>query len=155
MLDDTTVKRERIRLWIEALRSRRYPQGQHSLRLLVNVPSRMGDTFKISDEDQFCCLGVGCEVAKDKGLPLTVEVRGGNAYYTYAKHDYSSISFPDAVRDWYGLESHDPIIGFNDKGLPIRALEANDSLNLPFSQIAYLLERTYLGEEDQDENGTE
>lgn len=154
MLDDTTVKRERIRLWVEALRSRRYPQGQHMLRTPENLKYGQKELkFQVTPEDTFCCLGVGCEVAKDNGLPLTVEVRGGNIYYTYAKHDYSSISFPDAVRDWYGLESDDPIIGFNDKGEPIRALEANDSLNLPFSQIAYLLERTYLGEEDED--GTE
>lgn len=46
------MNEELIRKWIEELRSGRYKQGHYALRL----PSKGGK------DDEFCCLGVACDV---------------------------------------------------------------------------------------------
>ena len=55
------VNKERIKLWVDALRSGDYQQG---FRAMSRIKTEGGDSFVN------CCLGVACEVAMANGLEL-------------------------------------------------------------------------------------
>lgn len=112
--------------WLEALRSGKYKQGQIHLRT----------------GDNFCCLGVLCELARQEKVVKTEESYqiGGDdtLLYYYGGND----SFlPEEVMDWADLDSNDPevhstlpnIYGFRSLS------ELNDS-NVSFNEIADLIE---------------
>lgn len=83
--------------WIPALRSGQYEQG----------------VGKLHDKDnRFCCLGVACDLLKDK---LSLEVREGTCSY---KYDYSEVYLPEAVENYIGLidTSQDELANLNDTG---------------------------------------
>lgn len=74
--------------WLAALRSGEYKQGKGQLR----------------KEDNFCCLGVLCDLhAKETEQKWEVDYVGGN----YLNH---CGNLPLAVRDWAGLGSANPKI---------------------------------------------
>ena len=103
--------------WVAALRSGEYEQGGGALRR--SRPQR---------PDEFCCLGVLCDLVKsDLGLawvPLADSV--------IYKFDDRSGSLSPAVADRLGLE--EDIID--------RLIEYNDGDRLPFTAIADFIERT-------------
>lgn len=68
------------KLWVDALRSGEYKQGFEALR---------------SPDDEFCCLGVLCDLySKEKTIPWD-DTNGGS--YTHE----GGISFPSQnVKDW-------------------------------------------------------
>lgn len=98
-------------LWVDTLRSDRFKQGKHFLHN--------------ADTDEYCCLGVACELydevvgglnkrvltAKredDMGGPMRVtaygtDLGGGTIY-----------SLPVVVRDWLGLHGDSAAYGLND-----------------------------------------
>lgn len=103
--------------WVAALRSGEYRQGEKVLRY----------------EDQFCCLGVLCELHRqdtgDGWDPLSTGdfIYGGKSYLP-----------PDNVIEWAGLDSDAPSVVGDDgyfRGLP----DLNDD-GLSFTQIADLIE---------------
>ncbi len=116
----TDEQKDRIRLWVAALRSGEFQQGKDLLR----------------HGDFYCCIGVGCEVyrrtTKD-GAWLRSEFE--------ASGSYSTTAFPNTVRDWYGLPSASPLANtgrhFSDM---------NDDDKADFPTIADAIEKTYLGE---------
>ena len=109
---------ENAKKWVAALRSGKYQQGKNWLR----------------KGDQFCCLGVACELAVAEGI-VSYGVVGDVAKYGN-KYSY----LPREVQDWLGL-SH---IGATYHGgskervnsLPIQ----NDCDGLSFEQIADIIE---------------
>jgi len=94
------------RLWIKALRSRKYRQARGWLR----------------DDGAFCCLGVLCDLYDKQ----TGTGRWNGHGYTVTNGDSSSTMLPDGVREWAGLDDNlggDPRLGrtlsassLNDKG---------------------------------------
>jgi len=106
--------------WLAALRSGKYKQGTGTLR----------DEF-----DNFCCLGVLCDVAVKSGLAIDVKppretcdpwAYEGEAWYR-----------PPQVMDWAGLINHDPKIA--DEGHEhLSAL--NDDAEMNFLEIADVIE---------------
>lgn len=86
----------RIRtLWLDALASGEYEKGKHALRV----------------GDNYCCLGVLCELARTEGVvERSGRLKGGQSGYRASgskdKPDYMVL--PDAVSKWAGLEDHNP-----------------------------------------------
>ena len=77
------------KLWIDALLSGEYQQGQ-------------GYLHQIRDgESQFCCLGVLCDLALKNGVSLHVSQR--DEWVT--EFNNSSESLPEAVMEWSGMTS--------------------------------------------------
>lgn len=125
---------ERIRLWIEALRSGEYKQERGSLRYT----------------DHYCCLGVACDVfLKKVGVGEWI-MNGYGSLFKLMGHS-TGVSWPDAVRDWFGLCLADESVLVDGKN----PMYANDSLEWTFEQIADALERRYFPKESQHERGYE
>lgn len=116
--------------WVERLRSGEYEQG----------------TGHLQRDGQFCCLGVLCEMAVEKGviekvpsqLDPKMTMYGGNGVWD------GGILTPD-VRDWAGLESVSPILPVDQftgdgRGARTRVLAALNDRGLSFDQIADLIE---------------
>jgi hypothetical protein len=108
-----TLKTEVKKLWVDALRSGEYKQGQSRLR----------------DGDTFCCLGVLCDLyRKDQGKRwykhpiLGLTMNGEEAY------------LPLAVREWAGIEVQSPEAG------PYPLSVHNDT-GIRFPEIADLIEK--------------
>src|SRR6185437_10576766 len=81
-------QKEHRKLWIEALRSGKYKQGEQALHRVED------DTHK------FCCLGVACEVAVKNGVEISVE----SDLYVYM-YDKNAAILPKIVMSYYGLSS--------------------------------------------------
>lgn len=106
------MKKEIALRWAAALKSKKYKQGAGRLR---------------SAHDDFCCLGVLCN--------LHAQDHPGVARKQTNKEEYlgSTTDLPDAVCKWAGTVSHfcgDVRIG------KVTAIRANDVLKLPFDKIA-------------------
>ena len=108
--------------WVSALRSGEYKQGKEVLR---NI------------SDQYCCLGVACDLySKEHEL----EIFAGRQFYYYGKEHFAYL--PLVVRDWLGLTTeygaYDEYIGHEDDvGNSLTAL--NDK-GVPFKRIADIIE---------------
>ncbi len=99
--------------WVAKLRSGDYVQGVGKLR---------------SPENQYCCLGVLCEVAVEDGiLPLASHILG-DADLDYA-YDGHSAFLPPAVSDAYKMDSTS------------RLIEMNDDEKASFTEIADYIEK--------------
>lgn len=77
---------ENAQKWVAALRSKKYTQGKDCL----------------AQHDQFCCLGVLCELAIENGVPL-VKTEGSSGLTHY---DGSSTYLPLSVKKWIGLKTN-------------------------------------------------
>lgn len=105
-------QREHRKLWVEALRSGKYPQGQRKLRTA----------------DGFCCLGVACEISGLGAWDATNDFKtvGG---------EYGSRVLPTLVRQWIGLSDAEGDAG---NGVCLAAL--NDE-GASFAELADVIER--------------
>lgn len=113
------MNKDRLRLWVKALRSGDYRQG---VEKLYNP-----------EENAWCCLGVACDVARTVGgLPLQVEYYDGVASFDSCK-EY----LPNGVVEWFGLERHNPVLEGH------QATEWNDEFAASFDEIADLIEAEY------------
>lgn len=100
--------REEIKAeWVAALRSGEYKQGQGVLR---------------SRNDEFCCLGVLCDLAVKDGL--AVDVRKDDECWWY--YDDQTGVLPFSVAEWAGL--NDPDQDYENPMVP--AGEAGDLVGL-------------------------
>jgi hypothetical protein len=113
------VKRQVRDKWVAALRSGAYRQGRGLLR---------------SSTDEYCCLGVLCELAVADGIidSPKVQARGGSAYLYGQQREIGFL--PNEVIEWAGLTNGNPIIG------SLSATNWNDNRNAPFLEIARLVE---------------
>jgi hypothetical protein len=121
----TLTQKEARRLWVEALRSGKYKQGTGALHRLL-----------LGEEDQYCPLGVACEVARRHGIPL--EISEGTPDERHFRY-YNGLAgaAPMAVAKWLGLRSPLGAYGFQGS----RTLsDDNDVLLLPFAKIADIIE---------------
>lgn len=122
-------------LWLEALRSGRFPQTDARL-------------CNISPEDgsrSYCCLGVLSELAIENGVPVVVKDFGpatepwwvSDSLHDLRRYDRSIHYAPTKVQDWAGIDSH----GYLPEDSDYDSLaEANDS-GVEFDGIADLIEK--------------
>lgn len=110
--------------WVTALRSGEYQQGRVHLR---------------DGDNNFCCLGVLCDIAVKEREPIFVQLVSDDIGRRYKYNDIGG-SLPDEVSLWAGLVSdedtlvHDPVVG----GEPLSI--QNDAYRLTFDEIADLIE---------------
>jgi len=122
-----------IRKWIEALRSGDFKQGRLSLR---------NDT-KGEEFSRYCCLGVACAIAPVKfgrfsSLPTTLSYVPNVVRFTFVDNKEAQTAFlPEKLREWLGIseDAMRTLIRMNDGGSS-------------FEDIAYVLEKEYLKDED-------
>ncbi len=121
------MKQKKLRkLWVEALRSGDYRQGDGVLE------------YRFSDEAiSNCCLGVLCHVAKKEGLVDSLKVSPFTGYLVGCS---LSENYPD-IKEAVGLslEGEDALINMNDgleefmgdaKGFDVIASEIEENDNL-------------------------
>lgn len=113
-----TMNPEIKTLWVEALRSGKYKQGDGKLRKIGT------DT----GEDLHCCLGVLCDLAVDAGV-VQRYLDDDDIYVYYTPAGNKSREFlPTAVQTWAGFRYGDnsptiapigeSLVGLNDNGKP-------------------------------------
>lgn len=104
--------------WIKALRSGKYKQG----------------TGYLCKNDKYCCLGVLCEIAKQKGIDISREkIEIGLGHYCYAY---------DNNRDWLPPILAKAIFnGSSDETDKLSIL--NDHHEQTFPQIAEYIEKAF------------
>ena len=81
--------------WVAALRSGRYKQGDGLLR---------------SRNDEYCCLGVLCDVYDPSRWGDKPDYSG----YTWDDHDHSKTTLPPSMRDAIGHIVIDHLMKMND-----------------------------------------
>lgn len=116
-------------LWLNALRSGDYEQGREKLR---------------NDKDQYCCLGVLCEIYRKKvsGVDLWCADESDHKYTIFGQPAYISAS----VKEWAGLDSIDPKVEAETEShypaVEIELTSLNDDFKWDFSQIADAIEKS-------------
>lgn len=122
------MDKERLKLWVAALRSGEYAQTQGVLQR-TNGPDYQGRP------KGFCCLGVACEVAIKNGLEVIKYENDGVVFYNGV-----DTLLPEAVATWYGyggLLMHIPSF------VGVSATAYNDKLGKTFPEIADMIEEEY------------
>ena len=137
------VNKERIRLLLDALRSGKYLQGTGQLRF----------------DDNFCCLGVACDIYKENNPDRASWENHGYFRTRYdGDDDGSSMELPSEVSSWYGFHTSDPrfyveklpqelqaeIAKVDPPPYPLTATMLNDQVKLTFPEIADCFEAQYL-----------
>jgi hypothetical protein len=119
--------------WVAALRSGEYKQGKGVLHR------------KVGGEDQFCCLGVLCDLAVKAGV-TTVDA-SDDYNLIYGPEDDRNTAYPPAdVVEWAGLKSANPYVPFeheewpDQKTAPLTALNDSGPLAQTFNDIADVIE---------------
>lgn len=108
--------------WVEALRSGNYEQGRYNLRR----------------RDQFCCLGVLCDVVKDEVNYNWLPVQDSEG--TFYKFDEADEILPKVVADYADLQLS-PRVKVSGGEREIAIL--NDSAEYSFEQLADLIEEQF------------
>lgn len=112
---------EHRRLWVEALRSGKYPQTREGL-------------CRIKDgKESYCCLGVACEVAIENGVSIT---KRPDSAVPWTLYNDSCGWLPEEVKDWLGLTHRSAEMNVE----PGFLATANDDLNWDFYKIADAIE---------------
>lgn len=112
-----TVKQK----WVDALRSGNYEQGRNALR---------------SSNNEYCCLGVLCDLAVKEGVAQERLLTYGSVSNYY--YDGANALLPGSVIKWAGLDYPAVSVVYNDKPVWLNAL--NDAKGLTFDEIADLIE---------------
>lgn len=105
--------------WVAALRSGNYNQGVNTLRKGNN----------------FCCLGVLCDVVDPKGWKES-QLFKTSKKYGYGINEVTS-TLPYEIMQFAGLTDRNPTLTFDDKDLMVSQL--NDK-GITFEEIANLIE---------------
>lgn len=130
------VNKDRVRLLVDALRSGEYEQGTGVLR---------------TQDDTYCCVGVGCDVARKNGIGIDWTVSPANDL-TW-RFDGTGTIFSHRLMDWYGFEQRnafdgDPEIApLGPLNYSVTMIGANDTEKWTFEKIADALEKCYLDDE--------
>ena len=110
--------------WLDALRGGTYQQGVGKLR----------------DYDEYCCLGVLCDIAVEEGaVPGARWTSEGEMAFidAHGEADFSDDLPPRPVVDWAGLGDGNPSVWVDD--LSQTLAELNDT-GSSFEEIADLIE---------------
>lgn len=114
-----------IQKWYNALMTSGRPQTTGTLR----------------DENGFCCLGVGSDIASEEGV-CNLEL---SETYGMARYDGASAYFPASVADWFGLaENPDVTVKVDGEDIHVCLSDLNDDHEWTFEQIAQALKENYL-----------
>ena len=112
------MKQEVMRIWVDALRSGEYTQGVGCLK------STSGD---------HCCLGVLCELYDKNNEEKLIRVEWEDNKVSF---NSSTMSLPDEVRTWAGMDYYDGSI----PGLSTSLAVLNDD-EVSFQEIADIIEQ--------------
>lgn len=120
---------EARKIWIEALRSGKYQQGEGYLKVF----SEEKGTF------QYCCLGVACEIFKETlNLREEEENRGSSSFNGLGLippgEIVSLLGLHTAYGNKYGDAAEEEFQGAS-------LVDLNDELKLSFEEIAEVLEK--------------
>ena len=119
MTNNNKMRSEIKQMWLDALRSGEYKQGQKALRT----------------DDNFCCLGVLCDLHRKNSLCelnwLNFGKKNINSLQRYAGKE---VSLPDIVINWSELNLHHIQNNILDK-----LADKNDS-GSTFEEIAEIIE---------------
>ena len=111
-------------LWVQALRSKTYTQGQGDLR----------------HNNDFCCLGVLCNLAVEAEIvnqnPCEFE---GNTRYYYGEHETTGY-LPNEVMKWAGLLDDNPFIKLGER---VREIATLNDEGTDFETLANLIEAQF------------
>lgn len=121
---------EVLAAWVEALEGEQYEQGAYVLH----------------EGDEFCCLGVLCELGRVHGVVHEVTVhdedRAGprdlQRLPQLFRYDGEEVFPPPAVQEWSGL-NREQMLGL---------VEMNDSGEYSFAEIAQYIRKNYIREDD-------
>lgn len=102
--------------WVAALRSGEYTQGRMRLR---------------SPQNEFCCLGVLCNLHAQAHPEIAAQQTDPNTYFGLVGLPATSVIY------WADLPGHDPAVQHHSKWTRLSALNDN---GLTFNQIADLIE---------------
>jgi hypothetical protein len=95
---------EVLTAWVEALESDQYEQG----------------TYVLHEGDEYCCLGVLCELGRIHGIVQRVEMKENrNGFPALYRYDGEEIFLPVSVAQWVGLLNSDELwtlVNMNDSG---------------------------------------
>ncbi len=115
-------QRKNAKKWIKALRSGKYKQGKQTLKR----------------NDEFCCLGVACEIFKDE-LDLHIEEAKTDRGDVIIYYNNKAGSLPNEVRKHIGLRYS---AGATDN-LSLRHLSSMNDSGKTFDEIADHLEANW------------
>lgn len=123
--------------WITSLTNGEYHQGTGELRTV---------------KDEYCCLGVLCDLAVKAGIAeweyttasgWLVIPKGSNSEQA-SMLDVGGAIIPRFIREWADLDDANPTV-YRDQNDEVMALsQANDSLELPFTEIARMIRESEL-----------
>lgn len=123
-----TTHTNRIRQWVAALTSGKFRQGKNMLR---------------TPRNNYCCLGVACEVYHQATGKGRWEKRDKDWYFVVGNASESS-AMPEAVMRWFGLPDNDPdLLQRGGEAFGKQASSLNDG-GTRFPTIARAIERTFL-----------
>ena len=110
--------------WLKALRSGEYVQGRSRL---------------VNKNDEFCCMGVLCDLyAHEKGDHWVIWVDGNWALKGDDEGDFAFL--PDCVMKWAEIESGNPLV--NEGKNKATLSYCNDTKRWSFNRIADLIEES-------------
>lgn len=124
-------------LWLSALRSGEYVQGKNLLH--KSYPK------KPDKADEFCCLGVLCDIAVKNGVipeeDLNILSTGDEVEdYNYHAYDSGTAFLPKVVQEWSGVLSDNG--EYPAEGRPRSLVYLNDD-GFPFASIADVIEENF------------
>ena len=124
MIDTSKINKKRVQNLVDALRSGKYKQTFGRLR----------------KNDCYCVMGVACNVSQ---VVNWVNCHSGvmSEFYRY---DDCAATLPRSVLKYYGFNIDRSIIPVMKDGKEKSIASLNDSDELPFSELADLIEETYL-----------
>ena len=139
----SSINKELVKQWVEALRSSKYKQGRQALR---------------NRKDEFCCLGVLCDISKNT-LNLDWELDSNDICESeiYIMEKNGGV-LPDSVWEYLGKEiGYKANISTKNSKIPKSVTESfllplkdislvtlNDHYKLSFEQIADIIEEEFL-----------
>lgn len=127
------MNKDKVRLWVDALRSGQYVQGTGGLKL------------ETPEGAQYCCLGVACDVAIKDGVKVNQRAIGARSYIEFNE---TSGFLPEAVMAWLGTDTDSPmVLCRNDSDFEQTLTYLNDTEGWGFGEIADAIERTFLKED--------
>jgi hypothetical protein len=143
LLKPSRRKKDRIRKWVDALRSGEYVQGTEYLSFRNDVDLRW----------KHCCLGVACEVA-DLEVETSIQESITGSPREIRLYNKNGYDLPVSVIQWYGLyrgdtngTDSDPtvrIVRGDRRGDRISLAGLNDGEGWTYDMIADLIERDWL-----------
>ena len=118
------------KLWVDALRSGEYKQGQGTLKR----------------SDCFCCLGVLTDIfikitGRAEWIPVAESHRARIISTDYAYQEESSAILLKAVCEWAGLKRPNPVMPIRLPTRNITTLSELNDLGRGFSEIADIIEK--------------